>query len=78
MLHVVFVSITMHVSNHRYVLGWHALDSIIQHCTLVAMYKQHKCDHCLQLDPLIQFGIQSCITLELLTALEIFSIIYAL
>ena len=28
-----------HVSHHRLVIGWLSVSSVIQHCSLVAMYK---------------------------------------
>ena len=48
-----------HVSHHRFVIGWLPASSVIQHCSLVAMYKQYRCDHCLLLNPQMEFGQQS-------------------
>ena len=48
-----------HVSHSRFVIGWLPVSSVIQHCSLVAMYKQYKCNHCLLLSPQIEFGRQS-------------------
>ena len=46
-----------HVSHHRLVIGWLPVRSVIQHRrSLVAMYKQYRSDHCLLLDPPIEFG----------------------
>ena len=48
-----------HVSHYRIVIGWLPARSVIQHRSLVAMYKQYRSDHCLLLDPQIEFGRQS-------------------
>ena len=48
-----------HVSHHRLVIGWLSVSSVIQHRSLVAMYKQYRSDQCLLLNPQIEFGRQS-------------------
>ena len=48
-----------HVSHHRLVIGWLPVGSVIQHRSLVAMYNQYRSDHCLLLNPPIEFGHQS-------------------
>ena len=44
--------------------------AVIQHCSLVAMYKQYRCNHCLLLTPQIEFGQQIHPTPELQLALQ--------
>ena len=61
-----------HVSHSRFVIGWLPVSSVIQHRSLVAMYKQYKCNHCLLLSPQIEFGRQSSeLQLALQTSLDI-------
>ena len=45
-----------HVSHYRFALGWLPVGSVIQHHSLVTMYKQYRCIHCLLLSPPIEFG----------------------
>ena len=47
------------MSHHRLVIGWLLVRSVIQHRSLVAMHKQYRSDHCVLLDPSIEFGRQS-------------------
>ena len=44
-----------HVSDHRFALGWLSLDLAIRHRSLVAMYKQYKCNNGLLLSPPVKF-----------------------
>ena len=49
----------VHCDIKIFVIGWLPIESVIQHRFLVAMYKQYSSDHCLLLDPPIEFGRQS-------------------
>ena len=45
-----------HVSHYRLVIGWLPVSSVILHHSLVTMYMQYKCNHCLLLNLQINFG----------------------
>ena len=42
-----------HVSHYRFVIGWLPVSSVIPHHSLVAMYMQYRCNHCLLLNLLV-------------------------
>ena len=45
-----------HVSHYSFVIGWLPVSSVIPHHSLVATYKQYKCNHYLLLNLQIKFG----------------------
>ena len=48
-----------HVSHYRFVIGWLNVSSVIPYHSLVAMYMQYRCNHCLLLNLQIKFGRHS-------------------
>ena len=48
-----------HVSLYRFIIGWLPVSSVIQCCSLVAIYKEYKSNHWLLLNLQIKFGQQS-------------------
>ena len=58
------------VSHYRFITRWLPASSVIQRRSLVAMYKQYRCNHCLLLNPQIEFGRQIHPTSEVQLALQ--------
>ena len=50
---------TMAYVHYKFVIGWLPVSSVIQHHSLVTMYKQYRCNHCLLLNLQIKFRLQS-------------------
>ena len=53
-----------HVSHYRFVIGWLPVSSVIPHHSLVAMYMQYWCNHCLLLNLQIKFRQHNSFTPE--------------